>query len=113
MMVDSANQSWALQPLIVTVTDEGRTFTVGDVQRWDDERKKLLRQARDILEAHNGSPVSLYSHYGSLVSIARRLDQIRVIFEAFNRERNRHADANIRALVAYFSDPKTMAGIDD
>jgi len=112
-MADSTNEPWALQPMTVTITDDGKTVTVNDVQRWVEERKKLLRQARDILKEHNGSPVSLYPHHATLVRIARRLQQIRVIFETFNRERNRHADANIRSLVAYFSDPKTMAGIDD
>ena len=44
---------------------------------------------------------------------ARRLAEIKVIFDTFNRERNRHIDANITALVDYLSDPKTMDGIDD
>lgn len=113
MMADSPTNPWAMQPMTVIVTDQGRTVSVNDVQQWVEERKTLLQQARDILKKHNGSPASLYPHYGALIRIAKRLDQIRLIFEAFNEERTRHADANIRALVAYFSDPKTMDGIDD
>lgn len=113
MMPDGTNQPGAMQPMTVTVTDQGRTVTVNDVQQWVEERKTLLRQARDILKKHNGSPASLYPHYGALIRIVKRLDQIRLIFAAFDEERTRHADANIRAMVAFFSNPETMDGIDD
>jgi hypothetical protein len=58
-------------------------------------------------------PPSLYPQYGKLVGIARRLAEIKVIFDTYSRERNRHADVNITALVDYFRDPKTMEGVDD
>ncbi len=113
MMVEGTNQSRMMRPMAVTITDQGRTVTVGDVQQWVDERKTLLKQARDIVKKFNGSPASLYSDYGVLIGIARRIEQIRLIFKVFDEERTRHADANITALVAYFSDPETMEGIDD
>lgn len=112
-MGDDSKQPWALQPAIFTVIDKGETLRVKDVQRWVDERKQLLRRAREILQKHDGSPVSLYPHHATLVGIIRRLEEIRSIFASFNRERNRHADANINAMIAYFSDPKMMEGIDD
>ena len=43
----------------------------------------------------------------------RQLSEIEIIFDQFNRERLRQADANIALLVRYFSDPKTLEGIDD
>lgn len=104
---------WALKPMVVTITDKGETFQVTDVQRWIDERKTLLRRVREIMTDYNGKPESLYRHYGTLVSITSRLAEIKQIFDTFTRERTRHADANIAALVAFFSDPKTMEGIDD
>ncbi len=104
---------WSMRPMVVTVTDKGETFQVADVQRWIDERKQLLRRAREIMTAYNGTTASLYRHYAALVGIASRLAEIKQIFDTFSDERTRHADANIAALVAYFSDPKTMEGIDD
>ena len=107
------DKPWSMRPMIVAITDKGKTFQVADVQSWVDERKQLLRQAREIMTAHNGTPASLYRHYAKLVGIASRLAEIKQIFDAFERERLRHADANITALVAFFSDPKTLEGIDD
>lgn len=104
---------WALKPMVVTITDKGETFQVADVQRWIDERKALLRRAREIMTAYNGKPESLYRHYGRLIGITSRLAEIKQIFDTFTCERARHADANIAVLVAYFSDPETMEGIDD
>lgn len=107
------DKSWSMRPMVVTVTDKGETFQVADVQPWIDERKQLLRRVRDILTAHDGTPASLYRHHGTLVGIASRLAEIKQIFDTFTRERTRHADANITALMAFFSDPKTLEGIDD
>jgi hypothetical protein len=107
------DQPWSMRPMVVTVTDKGEAFQVADVQRWTDERKQLLRQAQEIMTAYNGTPASLYRHYARLVGIASRLAEVKQIFDAFERERTKHADANITALVTYFSDPKTMEGIDD
>lgn len=112
-MANGSGKPWALRPMVVTVTDKGETFQVNDVQRWIDEHKRLLRRARDILTAYDGTPVSLYKQYGTLLAIASRLAEIKEIFDTFEHERTRHADANITALVAFFSDPKTMEGIDD
>ncbi|WP_294392981.1 hypothetical protein [uncultured Sphingomonas sp.] len=112
-MADESGKSSALIPMIVRVTDKGETFQVNDVQRWIDERKRLLRRARDILTAYDGTPASLYRQHGTLVAIAVRLAEIKQIFDAFERERTRHADANITALVAFFSDPKTLECVDD
>lgn len=99
--------------MIVVIIDKGETFRVSDVDRWIDERKLLLRRAREIVQKHDGRPASLYPHHGTLVGIIRRLEEIRSILLSFNRERNRQADANINAMVAFFSDPKRMEGIDD
>lgn len=113
MMADIPAKHGALTPMILTITDKGETLQVSDVQRWIDERKALLRDARNRMQDWNGKPVSLYKHYGSLIRISQRLAEIKVIFDQFNAERARRADANIIALAAYFSDPETMAGIDD
>lgn len=112
-MADSANMPETREQLVLTITDKGRTVEVSNVDPWIEERKTLLRRARDLLRHYNGSTSSLYPYHGDLVDIARRLAEIKVIFDRFNRERARRADANIAALVAYFSDPATMAGIDD
>lgn len=112
-MADESGKPWALKPMVVRVTDKGDTFEINDVQRWIDERKTLLRRARDILAAYDGTPVSIYKQYWKLIEIAGRLAEIKQIFDAFERERARRVDANITALVTYFSDPKTMEGIDD
>jgi len=107
------DKPWALRPMVVTITDKGETFQVNNVQRWIDERKQLLRRARDILTAYDGTPASLYRQHGILVDIVVRLAEIQQIFDTFNRERTRHGDANITAMVAFLRDPKTMEGIDD
>lgn len=107
------DKPWSMRPMIVTITDKGKTFQVADVQSWVDERKQLLRQAREIMTAHNGTPASLYRHYATLIGIASRLAEIKHVFDTFRDERTRHADANINALVRFFSDPTTMDGIDD
>ncbi len=107
------DQPWSMRPMVVTVTDKGEAFQVADVQRWIDERKQLLRRAREIMTAYDGTPASLYRHYATLVGVASRLAEIKQIFDAFERERTRRADANLTALVTYFSDPNTMEGIDD
>ena len=112
-MPDPNGQSWALQPMKIIITDKGETFEVSDVQRWIDERKQLLRAARDLLSSYNGDPAPFRPHHGSLVGTARRLSEIAAIFKRFNQERARYADANIALLVRYFSDPKTLEGIDD
>ena len=112
-MANESGKPWALKPMVVRVTDKGHTFEVTDVQRWIDERKQLLRRAREIMTAYNGTPASLYRHYATLVEIASRLAEIKEIFDTFTDERTRHADANLTALVAFLSDPKTMEGIDD
>lgn len=110
-MTDST-QTWAPRPMTITITDKGQTLQVTNVDQWIEERKQLLRRARDIIKGYDGNPPSLYSQHGTLVSIATRLAQIKVIFDTFNRGRAHHADANITALVEYFRDPKTMEGID-
>jgi len=97
----------------ITIADKGETLQVDSVAKWVEERKQLLCQARDLIKDYDGRPPSLYPQYGKLVGIARRLAEIKVIFDIYTRERNRHADANITALVAYFTDPKTLDGIDD
>lgn len=112
-MADSANAPGTREQMALTITDKGRTVEVCNVDPWIEERKTLLRRARDLLRNYNGSASSLYPHHGDLVDIANRLAEIKVIFDRFNRERARRADANIAALVAYFSDPATMAGIDE
>lgn len=112
-MTDTTNLPWTPQPMKITVIDKGQQLQVSNVDTWVAERKQLLRRAREIMGEHDGTPTSLYEHYGALVDITARLAQIKVIFDEFNRERHRHADANIAALVVYFNDPKTMEGIDD
>ncbi|HEX8486545.1 MAG TPA: hypothetical protein VF643_14330 [Sphingomonas sp.] len=97
----------------ITIADKGQTVEVADVQRWIDERKQLLRKARELLSGYDGKPASLRPHHGTLVGTARRLSEIAMIFERFNQERMRYADANIVALVKYFEDPRTMEGVDD
>lgn len=113
MMSISANPPGALQPMKIIVTDKGETVEVSNVNVWIEERKQLLRRARDLLTGYDGKPVSLYPHYAALIEITARLGQIKAIFEEYNRERNRHADANIAAMVKYLSDPNTMGGVDD
>ena len=113
MMVDDTNQPWAVRPMVIIITDRGKTLQVSDVQPWIDERKTLLRRARDIMTAYDGTPASLYKQHGTLMAIATRLAEIKQIFDTFRLERNRHGDANISALVAFFNDPKTMEGVDD
>ncbi|WP_333882806.1 hypothetical protein [Sphingobium yanoikuyae] len=112
-MSNEKKPGWALQPISVTIADGDETFSVSDVDLWIAERKRLLRQARDIVSQHDGTAVSLYPHHARLIGIVCRLEEIRVIFDTFRRERYRHADANITALVAHFSDPEVMAGIDE
>ncbi len=108
-----ASQPWALQPMKITIRDKGQVLEVTDVQRWVDERKQLLKQGRAIVFGYDGNPVPLYKHHATLIDIVTRLNAIKVIFDDFSRQRARHADANIAALVAYFQDPKTMEGVDD
>lgn len=112
-MTDTANLTWAPQPMKITVIDNGQQLEVADVQRWIDERKQLLQLARDILGEYDGKPPSLYKHHAALVTTVGRLAQLNVIFDEFNRQRMQHADANIDAMVRYFSDPKTMEGVND
>lgn len=112
-MSDVNGQPWALQPMKITITDKGQTLEVADVQRWIEERKQLLRKARELIAGYNGNPASFRAHHPTLVGTARRLSEIAAIFERFNQERLRYADANIAALVKYFQDPKTMEGVDD
>ena len=112
-MTDSTAPSSATRPMTITIVDKGQTLQVANVDPWVEERKLLLRRARDIIKDYDGNPRTLYPQYGDLVRTARRLAEIKVIFDTFNRERNRHIDANITALVDYLSDPKTMDGIDD
>lgn len=112
-MSDSVNQPWALQPMKIKVTDKGQVLEVSDAQPWVSERKQLLKKAREMIAEYNGEPRSLYKHHNNLVEITKRLAQIKVIFDLFNQERARHADANIAALVKYFNDPATMEGVDD
>ena len=112
-MTDTTVQGWASRPMTITIVDRGQTLQVTNVDPWIEERKRLLRAAREIVKGYDGNPPSLYPQYGELVRIARRLAEIKVIFDTYNRERNRHADANIATLVTYFDDPKTMEGIDD
>lgn len=111
-MTDST-QNWAPRPMTITVTDKGQTLQITNVDPWIEERKQLLRRARDLIKNYDGHPPSLYPQHGELVRIATRLAQIKVIFDTFNRGRAHHADANIIALVGYFRDPKTMEGVDD
>jgi hypothetical protein len=112
-MVDDANQPSSVRPMVITITDKGKVLQVSDVQLWIDEHKTLLRRAREIMTAYDGTPASLYKQHGTLVAIATRVAEIKQIFDTFRRERNRHGDANITALVKYFSDPKNMEGVDD
>lgn len=112
-MTDTAKPTWASRPMTITIVDKGQTLQVTNVDQWIEERKQLLRRAREILKDYDGNPPSLYPQYGELVRIARRLAEIKVIFDTYNSERNRHADANIIELVAFYSDPKTLEGIDD
>lgn len=107
------DKPWTPQPMEITITDKGQTMTVANVDRWIEERKQLLRRARDILREFDGTPRSLYKHHGTLIDITRRIAQIKAIFDLFNRERTRHADANIMAMVAFYQDSRTMEGIDD
>ncbi|KQN76535.1 hypothetical protein [Sphingomonas sp. Leaf62] len=111
--MSDANQGWAPRPMSITIVDKGETLQVDNVAKWVEERKQLLRQARDLIKDYDARPPSLYPQYGKLVGIVRRLAEIKVIFDIYTRERNRHVDANIIALVAYFTDPKTLDGIDD
>lgn len=113
MMTDTTNSPWAPQPMKITITDKGQQLVVSNVDTWLEERKQLLRRATGIMSEYDGKASSLYKHYGTLVDITKRLAQINVVFDEFNRERSRYADANIDTLVKYFSDPKTMEGVDD
>lgn len=112
-MTDGTSQTWASRPMTITIVDKGETLQVANVDPWIEERKRLLRRAREIVKDYDGNPPSLYSQYGELVRITRRLAEIKVIFDSYNSERKRHADADITRVVAYFNDPKTMEGIDD
>lgn len=76
--------------MTIIVTDRGKSYEVSDVDRWVEERKALLRQGRDLVKGYDGNPRLLYPHYGTLVTIVRRLAEIKVIFDTYNRERNRH-----------------------
>lgn len=107
------SQPWALQPMKIIITDKGQTLEVADAQRCIDERKQLLRAARDLLSAFDGDPAPFRKHHATLVGTARRLSEIAAIFERFNHERMRYADANIVALAKYFQNPETLEGIDD
>lgn len=112
-MSGDTNHGWAPRRMTITVIDKGQSHEVTNVDRWVEERKALLRQGHDLVKKYDGNPRSLYPQHGTLVTIAKRLAEIKVIFDTYNRERNRHADANITALVTYFTDPKTLEGIDD
>lgn len=103
----------ALRRMTIIITDKGQSYEVSNVDRWVEERKQLVRQGRDITKNHNDNPRSLYPKYGELVTIVRRLAEIKVIFDTYNRERNRYIDANITAIVAHLNDPATLADIDD
>lgn len=99
--------------MTIIISDKGQSHEVSSVDRWVEERKQLVRQGRDLIKGYDGNPRSLYRHYGTLVTIARRLAEIKAIFDTYNRERNRYIDANISAIVAHLNDPATLAGIDD
>ncbi len=111
-MSNDTNQGWAPRAMTITVIDKGQSHQVSNVDPWVEERKALIRQGHDLVKDYDGNPRSLYPQHRPLVAIARRLAEIKVIFDTYNRERNRHADANITALVTYFTDPKTLEGID-
>lgn len=111
--MNDITQPWAPRPMTITVIDKGQTLQISNVDPWIEERKQLLRRAREIVNDYDGNPASLYSRHGELVSIATRLAQIKVIFDTFNRGRLRFAGANIVVLVEHFRDPKTMEGVDD
>ena len=117
IIVTIAEHRRHLGPVFVEIFGEQRddlvAHQVADVQRWIDERKQLLRRAREIMTAYDGTPASLYRHHGTLVGIASRLAEIKQIFDTFRDQRTRHADANIDALVRFFSDPTTLEGVDD
>jgi hypothetical protein len=113
MMTISNDRPGVPQPMKINVTDRGETVEVSNVNVWIEERRQLLRRARDLLTGYDGNPASLYEHHAALVEIVARLAQIKAIFDGFNRERKRHADTNIAALVKYFNDPNTLEGIDD
>ena len=112
-MSDDANPGWAPHPMTITIVDKGQSFEVTNVDRWVEERKTLLRQGHHIVKHYDGRPQSLYAQHGTLVTIAARLAAIKLVFDTYNNERNRRADANIIALVDYFRDPKTLEGLDD
>ena len=112
-MSDDTNQGWAPRAMTITVIDKGQSHQVSNVDPWVEERKTLLRQGHDLVNDYDGNPRSLYPQHNTLVTIAKRLAEIKVIFDTYNRERNRQADANITALATYFTDPKTLEGIDD
>jgi hypothetical protein len=112
-MSDDTDRGSAPRRMTIIVTDKGQSHEVTNVDRWIEERKTLLRQGLDLVKDYDGNPRSLYPQHGTLVTIARRLAEIKVIFDTYNRERNRHADANITALVAYFTDPRTLEGIGE
>ncbi|URW74837.1 hypothetical protein M9980_09685 [Sphingomonas donggukensis] len=112
MTTDTTSQTSASRPMMINIVDKGQTLQVTNVDPWIEERKQLLRRAREIVKSYDGNPSSLYPQYGELVRIMRRLAEIKVIFDTYNRERNRHADANITAIVEFLNDPKTMEGVD-
>lgn len=112
-MSDDTNQGWAPRAMMITVIDKGQSHHVSNVDRWVEEYKALVREGHDLVKNYDGNPRTLYPQHGRLVTIAKRIAEIKAIFDTYNRERNRHADANITALVSYFTDPKTLEGIDD
>lgn len=112
-MTGDADHKSAPRCATITIVDKGVPQFVINVDRWVQERKNLLRKGRDIIKGYDGNPSSLYSQHDDLVAIATRLSELKVIFDTYNRERNRRIDANITAIVAHLIDPKTMEGIDD
>ena len=111
--MNDTTQPWAPRPMTIAIIDKGQSLQISNVDPWIEERKQLLRRARDIVKDYDGNPASLYPQHAELVGIATRLAQIKAIFDTFNRGRRRYADANIVVLVEHFRDPKTMEGVDD
>lgn len=112
-MSDDTALGGAPRRMTIIITDKGQSHEVSNVDRWVEERRQLVRQGRGLIKGYDGNPRSLYRHYDVLVTIARRLAEIKVIFGTYNRERNRHMDANISAIVAHLNDPATLADLDD
>ena len=110
VMTDTIHQTGAARPTTITVVDKNQTLQVTNVDQWIEERKQLLRHARAIVKDYDGNASLLRPQYDELVRTMRRLAEIKVIFDTYTNERNRHIDANITVMVTFLNDPQNNGG---